>query len=55
MEFFKYIFGNYGGDLFKMTLAYIGIISIVLIFFPLNKIIAFVKQILEIIASVFKR
>jgi len=55
MEFFKYIFANYGTDVLKMTLAYVGIISIVLMFFPFNKIVAFVKSIITIITSVFKR
>tara|TARA_R100000734_G_C3319278_1_gene114879 strand:+ start:9270 stop:9437 length:168 start_codon:yes stop_codon:yes gene_type:complete len=55
MEFFKYIFSNYSGDLSKMLLAYIGIISIVLIFFPFKKIVAFIKELLAIIGSVFKK
>jgi len=55
MEFFKYIFTNYGTDVLKMALAYVGIISIVLMFFPFKKIVAFVKSIITIITSVFKR
>jgi|TARA_Y100000004_G_scaffold160944_1_gene188727 hypothetical protein len=55
MNFFKYLFENYGTDLLAMAFAYIGIISIVLIFFPFKKIVAFLQQAIAIILSVFKR
>tara|TARA_B100001769_G_C22082506_1_gene583375 strand:+ start:867 stop:1034 length:168 start_codon:yes stop_codon:yes gene_type:complete len=55
MEFFKHIFTYYGTDILAMTLAYVGIISIVLMFFPFKKIVAFIKTILTIITSIFKR
>jgi len=55
MNFFKHIFSNYGTDILTMTLAYVGIISIVLMFFPFRKIVAFLKSVLTIITSVFKR
>lgn len=55
MEFFKHIFSNYGTDVLKITLAYVGVISIVLMFFPFKKIVAFIKTILTIITSIFKR
>jgi len=55
MNFFKHIFSHYGTDILAMTLAYVGIISIVLMFFPFRKIVAFLKSVLTIITSVFKR
>jgi hypothetical protein len=55
MKFFEYLIQNYGTDLLAMLFTYIGIISIVLIFFPLRKIIAFLKQVISIITSLFKR
>ena len=40
MEFFKHIFENYKDNLLGMTFAYIGIISIMVMFLPKNNIIS---------------
>lgn len=55
MEFLQYILDNYSGDLFTIALTYVGVASIVLIFFPLKKIIGFLKEAASIIISLFKR
>ena len=55
MDFIKYIFDNYTGDLTIMALTYVGVLSIVLMFFPLPKIISFVQSLFSIIISIFKR
>lgn len=55
MEFFEYIFDNYLGDLMGISFAYVGIISIFLMFFPFGKIVEFLKAVFSVIISIFKR
>tara|TARA_R100001015_G_C4597576_1_gene152679 strand:- start:38 stop:208 length:171 start_codon:yes stop_codon:yes gene_type:complete len=56
MEFIKHIFENYKDNMLGMAFAYIGIISIVMMFLPkdnfLNKIF---KEFASIFTSLFKK
>jgi hypothetical protein len=51
----EYILDNYGQDLISMCFSYVGVISIILIFFPLSKIYGFLKEAVSVIISLFKR
>jgi|TARA_R110002051_G_scaffold65324_1_gene118575 hypothetical protein len=56
MEFFTYIFENYQDNLLGMTFAYIGIISIVVMFLPKNNIFSKIfRECASIITSLFKK
>jgi|TARA_E500000318_G_C3543194_1_gene205523 hypothetical protein len=56
MEFFKHIFENYKDNLLGMTFAYIGIISIMVMFLPKNNIISkLFKEFASIFTSLFKK
>ena len=55
MDFLKYIIDNYGGDLITISLVYIGLVSIILMFFPLSKIMELLGTIFSVIISIFKR
>jgi hypothetical protein len=52
MEFFTHIFETYKDDLFAMTLAYIGVLSIVAMFLPKDNIF---NKIIKEISEVFKK
>jgi|TARA_A100001388_G_C28541947_1_gene390680 hypothetical protein len=56
MEFFKYIFENYKDNILGMTFAYIGIISIFIMFLPKDNIISkLFKEFASILTSLFKK
>lgn len=56
MEFFKHIFTNYQDNLLGMAFAYIGIISIVLMFLPKDNIInKLFREFASIFTSLFKK
>ena len=56
MEFFKHIFTNYNDNLLGMAFAYIGILSIVLMFLPKNNIISKIfREFASIFTSLFKK
>jgi len=56
MEFFKYILDNYKDNMLGMVFAYIGIISIVVMFLPKNNIISkLFKEFASIFTSFFKK
>ena len=56
MEFFKYIFENYKDNLLGMTFAYIGIISLVLMFLPKDNFFRKIfKEFASIFTSIFKK
>ena len=56
MEFFKYIFENYKDNILGMTFAYIGIISILVMFLPKDNIISkLFKEFASILTSLFKK
>lgn len=50
MEFFKYIFDNYKDNMLGMAFAYIGIISIIMMFLPKDN---FIKKFFMSFASIF--
>jgi len=52
----EYIFSNYKDDLLAMAFAYIGIISIIMMFLPKNNILVkSFKSIASIFTSLFKK
>jgi len=56
MDFFKHIFTNYQDNLLGMAFAYIGIISLVLMFLPKDNIISkFFMGFASIFTSLFKK
>ena len=56
MEFFKYIFDNYKDNLLGMAFAYIGIISIIVMFLPKNNFFSKIfKEFASIFTSLFKK
>ena len=46
MEFFKYIFSEYNDNLLGMAFAYIGVVSIVVMFLPKNNFISKLKELI---------
>jgi|TARA_X000001316_G_C887363_1_gene10452 hypothetical protein len=56
MEFFKYIFSEYNDNLLGMAFAYIGVVSIVVMFLPKNNFISkLFKEFASIFTSLFKK
>jgi hypothetical protein len=56
MEFFKYIFDNYKDNMLGMVFAYIGIISIVMMFLPKDNFISkLFREFASIFTSLFKK
>tara|TARA_R110002012_G_scaffold173480_1_gene338232 strand:+ start:383 stop:553 length:171 start_codon:yes stop_codon:yes gene_type:complete len=56
MEFFKYIFDNYKDNMLGMSFAYIGIISIVMMFLPKDNFISkLFREFASIFTSLFKK
>jgi len=56
MEFFKYIFDNYKDNMLGIAFAYIGIISIVMMFLPKDNFISkLFKEFSSIFTSLFKK